>query len=93
MTFSEEMKQTVGKALGRIPSGVFVLTVSHGDQRDAMLASWVMQAGFEPPAVSISVAKGRPIVDLIKAGKLLGLSVLPEGDTKLMKRYARLKSL
>jgi flavin reductase (DIM6/NTAB) family NADH-FMN oxidoreductase RutF len=89
MNVSEELKQTVGKALGRIPSGVFVLTAVKGDRRDAMLASWVQQCGFEPPAVSIAVAKGRSIVDLIKSSKLLGLSVVPEGDTSLMKRYAR----
>ncbi len=54
-----------------------------------MLASWVQQAGFEPPAISIAVAKGRPIVDLIKTAKVFALSVAPEGDTTLMKRYAR----
>jgi flavin reductase (DIM6/NTAB) family NADH-FMN oxidoreductase RutF len=89
MAISEEMKQTIGKALGRIPSGVFVLTAAHEGQRDAMLASWVQQASFDPPAVSIAVAKGRPIVELIKSSKMCALSVLPEGDTSLMKRYAR----
>jgi flavin reductase (DIM6/NTAB) family NADH-FMN oxidoreductase RutF len=89
MTFSEELKQTVGKALGRIPSGVFVLTAAHAGKQDAMLASWVQQASFQPPTVSIAVGKGRGIVELIKAGKVLGLSVVPEGDTALMKRYAR----
>ena len=65
MTHSDHLKQTVGKALGRIPSGVFVLTAVHENRRDAMLASWVQQVGFDPPAVSIAVAKGRPIVDLM----------------------------
>jgi flavin reductase (DIM6/NTAB) family NADH-FMN oxidoreductase RutF len=86
---SEELKATVGKALGRIPSGVFVLTASHADKRDAMLASWVQQCAFDPPAISIAVAKNRPIVELIKQAKILGLSVVPENDTTLMKKYAR----
>ena len=86
---SEELKATVGKALGRIPSGVFVLTATHGGKRDAMLASWVQQCAFDPPAVSIAVAKNRPIVELIKQAKILGLSVVPENDTTLMKKYAR----
>ena len=34
----------IGKALGRIPSGVFILTAAHAGKRGAMLASWVMQA-------------------------------------------------
>jgi len=89
MAISEEFKHTVGKALGRIPSGLFILTASHGGKSDAMLASWVQQASFDPPTISIAVGKGRGIVDLIKTGKTLVISVLPEGDTSLMKRYAR----
>jgi flavin reductase (DIM6/NTAB) family NADH-FMN oxidoreductase RutF len=89
MAISEELKATVGKALGRIPSGVFILTAKHGGHGHAMMASWVQQAAFDPPAVSIAVAKGRPILDAIKASKLLALSVVPEGDTTLMKKYAR----
>lgn len=89
MAISEELKQTVGKALGRIPSGVFILTASYQGEATAMMASWVQQAAFDPPAVSIAMAKGRPIGEMIKASKKLALSVIPEGDTSLMKRYAR----
>jgi len=89
MTPSDHLKQTVGKALGRIPSGVFVLTAAHENRRDAMLASWVQQVGFDPPAISIAVAKGRPIVDLMKKAPVFALSIAPEGDTMLMKKYAR----
>src|SRR5436305_9837510 len=89
MAISEELKQTVGKALGRIPSGVFILTAAHGGETAAMMASWVQQASFDPPAISIAVAKERAIVDLIKSSKLLALSVIPQGDTTLMKKYAR----
>ena len=89
MAIDEQLKQTVGKALGRIPSGVFILTATHDGQSQAMMASWVQQASFEPPTVSIALAKGRPIGSLIETGKLLALSILPENDTTLMKRYAR----
>lgn len=89
MAISEELKATVGKALGRIPSGVFILTVSHGGKHETMLASWVQQVGFDPPAISIAVGKGRPIGELARAGKVMGLSIVPEGDTSLMKKYAR----
>ena len=30
-------------ALGRIPSGLFVLTLRHGGRETGMLASWVQQ--------------------------------------------------
>src|SRR3954470_11688656 len=89
VAISDELKQTVGKALGRIPSGGFILTAAHGGETAAMMASWVQQASFDPPAISIAVAKARRIVDLIRASSMLALSVIPQGDTTLMKKYAR----
>ena len=89
MPISEQLKQTAGKALGRIPSGVFILTAGQGSDATAMMASWVQQAGFDPPAVSIAMAKGRPIADVIVASKMFALSIIPDGDSSLMKRYAR----
>jgi flavin reductase (DIM6/NTAB) family NADH-FMN oxidoreductase RutF len=89
MPVSDEFKHTVGKAIGRIPSGVFILSAAHNDQATAMMASWVQQAAFDPPAVSVAIAKGRPIGEIIRASGKLALSIVPEGDTSLMKRYAR----
>jgi 3-hydroxy-9,10-secoandrosta-1,3,5(10)-triene-9,17-dione monooxygenase reductase component len=89
MPVSDEFKHTVGKAIGRIPSGVFILTTAHNGEAAAMMASWVQQAAFDPPAVSIAIAKGRAIGEMIRASGKLALSVVPEGDTSLMKRYAR----
>jgi flavin reductase (DIM6/NTAB) family NADH-FMN oxidoreductase RutF len=85
MPVSEEFKHTVGKAIGRIPSGVFILSAAHNDQATAMMASWVQQAAFDPPAVSVAIGKGRPIGEMIRASGKLALSIVPEGDTSLMK--------
>ena len=89
MSVSEQFKLTAGKAMGRIPSGVFIITASHGGDSTAMMASWVQQCAFDPPAVCVALAKGRPIGEMIRASKRFALSVVPEGDTSLMKRYAR----
>jgi len=90
MHVSDELKLTVGKALGRIPSGVFILTAERDGQPLAMMASWVQQVAFVPPSVSVAIAKERPAhAALSKPGSTFGLSVVPEGDTSLMKKYAR----
>ena len=89
MAVSEPIKQSVGKAIGRIPSGVFILTTQHAGQSGAMMASWVQQASFEPPTISVAIAAGRPVADIIRASKRFALSVLGEGDAAIMKRYAR----
>lgn len=88
---TDDEKQSIGKALGRVPSGVFILTARYDLESGAMMASWVMQAGFDPPAVSIAVAKGRPITRLIRESHRLALSIIADGDKVLMKHYARLK--
>jgi flavin reductase (DIM6/NTAB) family NADH-FMN oxidoreductase RutF len=89
MATNDELNHSIGKALGRVPSGVFILTARHHDQASAMMASWVQQASFHPPTVSIALAKDRPIAELIRASKQCVLSVVPENGTSLMKRYAR----
>src|SRR5262245_50117754 len=85
----EQIQQTIGKALGRIPSGVFILTAGSAAEKTAMMASWVQQSGFEPAAVSVALAKERPIGNLIRREKRFVLNVIGEKDHHLMRKYAR----
>ncbi len=39
------MAPTVAKALGRVSSGLYVVTAAHNNARSAMIASWVSQVG------------------------------------------------
>ena len=85
----EQIQQTIGRAMGRIPSGVFILTAGSAAEKTAMMASWVQQAGFEPAAVSVAIAKERPIGDLIRRDKRFVLNVIGEKDHHIMRKYAR----
>ena len=49
-------KKEVGKALGRVASGLYVITAKFEDKEDAVLASWVNQCSFDPPAVLSTAA-------------------------------------
>ena len=60
--------------LGRIPSGILILTVRHEDRETGMLASWVKQAGFTPPSVTVAVKQGRYVADWLTAGAPLVLN-------------------
>lgn len=86
---SDPLRSTIGKALGRVPSGVFILTARHDGKAAAMLVSWVQQAGFHPPAVCAAVARDRPARAMIEASGRFALSVLGQYDSPLMKKYAR----
>lgn len=80
---------SVGRAIGRIPSGVFILCARHEARDEVMMASWVQQASFQPPTVSVAVHKDRPVRGAMLASRQFALAVLPQDDTSLMKKYAR----
>ena len=75
--------------LGRVPSGIFILTVGSGSRATGMLASWVMQAGFEPPMVSVAVKLGRYVCDWISEGQPFVLNVVGESQKDLLKHFAK----
>ena len=90
MHVDEATKQTLGKAIGRVPSGVFILSAAAQDGRaEAALVSWVQQAAFDPPTISVALAKDRAIGATIRQTRRLALSVLGHHDAHLMKRFAR----
>ena len=75
--------------LGRIVSGLFVLTTGSGKAATGMLTSFVQQAGFEPPAITVAVKKGRPILDQLRETKQFCVSVLHDGSMSLLAHFAR----
>ena len=75
--------------LGRVPSGIFILTIGTGPRATGMLSSWVMQAGFEPPMISVAVKQGRYVCDWITAGEPFVLNLVGESQQELMKHFAR----
>jgi flavin reductase (DIM6/NTAB) family NADH-FMN oxidoreductase RutF len=79
----------VGLALGRIPSGLFIVTWRDGDQDRGMLASWVMQAGFEPPMLTIAVAPARGLHAAVEAGMPFVVNVLAEHQRPLLARFGK----
>lgn len=78
------------RALGRISSGLYIITAKKGDLSSAMVASWVMQASLEPLGVAIAVAKDRAIESILHAGDRFVLNVLEEGNyQKLMRHFLK----
>ncbi|MBD0334374.1 MAG: diflavin flavoprotein [Cyanobacteria bacterium Co-bin13] len=78
------------KALGRISSGLYIITAQKGEVSSAMLASWVAQASFQPLGFTVSVAKDRAIESLMQVGDEFVLNVLEEGKhLPLMKHFLK----
>lgn len=79
----------IALALGRIPSGIFILTAAHAGEQTGMLASWVMQAGFDPPTLSVAVARKRYLAEWLSQGAAFGLSIVGHNDRALLKHFGR----
>jgi flavin reductase (DIM6/NTAB) family NADH-FMN oxidoreductase RutF len=75
--------------LGRVPSGLFILTVRHKSLETGMLASWVMQAGFDPPMITVAVRQDRDITRWLSASESFVLNVLRADQKKLLNHFAR----
>ena len=76
-------------ALGRIPSGVSILTARRGEQATGMLASWVQQCAFEPPHVSVGIKQGRPMNSWLTIGSHFVLNLLAEPQKKFVAHFGR----
>ena len=81
---------SVEQAVGRIVGSLCVLTAKEGDRSSAMLASWVAQASFSPPGLTIAVAKERAVETLTHSGNKFVLNILKEGNhLGLMKHFLK----
>ncbi|MDP8963857.1 MAG: diflavin flavoprotein [Cyanobacteriota bacterium] len=67
------------QALGRVVGSLCVLAAKRGELTSAMLASWVTQASFNPPGLTVAVAKDRAVESLTHTGDKFVLNILKEG--------------
>ena len=75
-------------ALGRIPSGLYAVGATLEGRRVGMLCSFVEQAGFEPPMISISLGKDRPLRAVLEHGGLFSVNILGSEDKKILAAFA-----
>ncbi len=76
-------------ALGRVPSGLFVVTARQGDRETGMLASWVQQCSFDPPLVSLAVQPARYLATLLPDGAAFVVNILAHGQKELFKHFGK----
>jgi len=90
--FNESKNSPAMLALGRVVGPLCILTASKGtglDQVDgAMVASWVSQASFNPPGLTVAVAKDRSVETLLHIGDRFVINILAKSrETVLMKQF------
>ena len=79
------------KALGRLSGGLYVVTARQGEgdmaRSGAMVASWVSQASFDPPGLTVAVAKDRAIEALLQVDDRFVLNILRDDNHQLLLRH------
>ena len=78
------------QAVGRLVGSLCIATAKQGEVSSAMLASWVSQATFNPPGITVAVAKDRAIESLLYSDNDFALNILAEGNhLGLMKHFLK----
>jgi flavin reductase (DIM6/NTAB) family NADH-FMN oxidoreductase RutF len=85
----DDPQRMLACALGRIASGIYVLTVTRGRVETGMLASWVQQCSFAPPQISVAIRPDRDITTLLEAGRRFTLNILETSQTDMVIHFGR----
>ncbi len=83
----KDPRAAMAAAVGRIPSGLFILTAAYEERRAGILTSWVQQVCFEPLMVSVAVAKGRPIMPLVSDSRSFALCQVRADDKMSLRKF------
>jgi hypothetical protein len=71
-------------ALGRIPTGLYVVSTLADGKPLGFVGSFLMQVGFQPPTLCVAIANGREHLAAIKSHGKFSVSILDAASQKLM---------
>ena len=84
---SENEKQKA-KAVGHIPSGLFIICSLNEDGiKDGFLGSWVQQVSFRPLLVGFAIKPDRPGHKHIISGKTFTINIVGDHDAQILKHF------
>lgn len=79
----------LGQALGRVPTGLYLVTTLDKGQPLGFVGSFVMQVGFQPPMLSVAVGKERGPLAALRSSGHFGVSILDKASESVMGRFFR----
>jgi flavin reductase (DIM6/NTAB) family NADH-FMN oxidoreductase RutF len=89
MTHDSEPHRQLTAALGRIPSGLFILTIRHAAAETGVLVSWVQQCSFEPPQLTLALKRGRSVADWLTPAATFVLNILDDTQTDMVAHFGK----
>src|SRR5262245_19051598 len=85
----EDPQASLAAALGKLPSGLFILTFGPGRTGSARLVSWVQQCSFEPPQITIALNRTKMPSELEQSGAAFVLNQLGANQTRLLSHFGK----
>jgi len=79
--------EALAAAIGRVPSGLFVVATRLDGRDLGFVGSFVQQVGLAPPTVMVAIAHGREHLAGTRDSGRFTVSVLGEGDKALMRPF------
>lgn len=76
-------------ALTRLHYGFYSITSRNGDDVNAMVANWVMQASFSPRLVVVALQKKAYTHGVIEAGGVFGVNIFNKADQEAMMAFTK----
>jgi flavin reductase (DIM6/NTAB) family NADH-FMN oxidoreductase RutF len=81
--------KALAAALGRVPSGLFILTARREGGETGMLASWVQQCSFEPPQITAALRGDRDVLAWLTPGAPFTVNILDEDQTDMLVHFGK----
>jgi flavin reductase (DIM6/NTAB) family NADH-FMN oxidoreductase RutF len=81
--------KALAAALGRIPSGLFIVTLRHDQAETGLLASWVQQCSFDPPQLSLAVRRDRDLLAWLVRDAAFMVNVLDDTQTDMIVHFGK----
>ncbi len=76
-------------ALNRIPYGFYSITSRNGDDTNAMVANWVMQASFTPRLIVVGLQKKAYSHGVIGSGGVFAVNIFNKDDQETMMHFTK----
>lgn len=85
----ESVPTPLARALGRVPTGLYVVSSLLDGRPVAFVGSFLVQTGFVPPTLCVAIAKGRAHLDAVRATRAFAVSILDAQSRSLMSTFFR----
>ncbi len=84
-----ELPSPLAQALGRVSSGLYIVTTEQGGAPLGFLGSFLIQVGFEPPTIAVAIGTDRAHLAAIRERRRFTVSILDRESSALMARFFR----